>query len=211
MRFLSALALVFVLISAPALARSPYIEGRGGLAILSDSVIAEAAGTDVEIDFDPGLTFEGAVGVALDNGVRAEVAVGYRRNTIDEIEEPGSVDADGEVTAWTGMGNVYYDLDFGRVFGWSGPITIIKPYIGGGLGFARINLELDDVSGVNVDKSETTYEAAYQGTLGVGFHFTDHMALTTSYQYFGTTNPTYNGEEGSYRSHNFLVGLRFTF
>ncbi len=211
MRLLSALALVFVITSAPALARSPYIEGRGGLVFLADSVIAEAASTNVEVDFDPGWAFEGAIGIALDSGVRGDISVGLRRNTIDKIEEPNSVDLDGSVTTWTGMGNVYYDLDFGRALGWTGAITMVKPFIGGGLGVARIYMKLDDVNGVNIDKTETTYELAYQGTVGVGFHFTDHVALTTSYQYLGTTNPTFNGEEGSYQTHNFFVGMRFTF
>ena len=211
MRLLSALALVLVVTSAPALARSPYVEGRGGLMFLTDSVVAEAGASDVEVNFDPGFMFEGAVGIALDNGVRGDISVGYRRNTIDEVEEPNSVDLDGDVTTWTGMGNVYYDLDFERALGWTGPITIIQPFIGGGLGFARIYLALDDVNGVNVDKTETTYELAFQGTVGVGFHFSDHVALTTGYQFLGTTNPTFNGEEGSYKSHNLFVGLRFTF
>ena len=103
-----------------------YVEARGGAVFLMDSDLEDGlpAGTELDVEFDPGWMAEGAIGYAHESGFRGEVAAGYRKNDFDEVKlsvagvGSASAGAGGDITATTVMANVYYDAWFGPQRRW---------------------------------------------------------------------------------------------
>ena len=89
----------------------------------------------------------------------------------------------------------------------------MRPYVGGGLGFAVANLE-QDFFGITADDSDLV--AAYQLMAGLGYEISPKATLTFGYRYFTTADPSFqlpiSGPfETEFTSHDFLFGARFRF
>lgn len=161
---------------------------------------------------------------------RAEFEIAYRQNDLDKIKAvvsqdigngpingepiptqvvPGtsvSINADGDVSALSFMVNGYFD--------WQNP-SPLTPYLGAGIGFARVSMNDLKVEGVRlVDDSDTVF--AYQLAAGVGWEFMPNLTLDLGYRYFATADPEFRDVEGDtfeseYKSHNLMLGLRIGF
>ncbi len=94
--------------------------GRVDLGYSLDGETEVAGAQTLESDVSQGL----GMGYAFDNGFRFEGEVSHRYNGF-ELQGGGD---DGDIHAWTGMLNAYYD--FNRDGG-------IEPYVGVGVGTAR--------------------------------------------------------------------------
>lgn len=209
MRGILGTVLLLALLPGAAAAQSGlYVEGRAGGVILEDADLNDDTGTlaafgitDLEQSFDPGFLVDGAIGFAHDSGLRGEVAFGYRQNDLDELSgRVGGVSSeagvDGDMSAFTTMANVYYDIRFG---------SRLVPYVGGGLGLAVINFEIE---GEDDDDSVL----AWQVGAGVAYEATPNLAVTLGYSFLTTADdPEFDGLEAEYLSHNVMVGLRYTF
>lgn len=105
----------------------------------------------------------------------------------------------GDLTSWSVMANVWYD------FGYRGDI---HPYIGGGIGFADVELDLGDVSA-----SDNGF--AWQAGVGIGFDLTERTRLNLEYRYFVVPDVelTFDGMDLGidYEVNEILVGLKFSF
>ena len=182
-RFLMTLviAAVFMSTSAQAASGQPYISGNLALGILTDN--DERA---VEVSFDPGIGFLGAVG--LDMGqIRFEGELGYRRFSIDEVRVSGSpVPANGHASTLSLMANGYVDIEM--------PNSPLTPYVGVGLGFV-------DTSGARFSGTEI----GYQFMAGAAYDISPKAALTAGYRFFGFT------DNGGSNVHELNVGARFMF
>ena len=200
-----------LLAAAPAAAESEglYLDVRGGVTFVEDADNVANNGSAVETSYDPGYSAAGAVGYDFGD-FRIEGEVSYREAGVDEVEDgTSSFSADGEVYAIAGMVNGYYDLDLGSSW---------KPYLGGGLGGAVVgfdNLETDAFGDLADDED---FVFAFQFAAGVGYEFTDNLALYGGYRFFGTTEPELETNDGNNTefdselfSHNIEVGLRYTF
>ncbi|MDH5458655.1 MAG: outer membrane beta-barrel protein [Nitrospinota bacterium] len=181
-RFLMTLvvAAVFMATSAQAVDGQRYASGNFSFGILTD--VEEG---NVEIDYDPGIGFFGAVG--LDMGqIRVEGELGYRRFSIDEMRVSGSpVPANGHASAISLMANGYFDIEI------NAPVT---PYVGVGLGFV-------DTNGARFSGTEI----GYQFMTGVGYTVSPNAVLTAGYRFFGFTD-----NNGAY-VHELNIGARFMF
>jgi len=208
-----AMALASTALATPAVARdnSWYVGVEGGLMIVEDG------------DFDSTYTFGGItrdevfsidhkVGVDLDliggydfGSIRVEAEAGYKRASIDTINEGtgNDQDADGSVRVFSAMGNLLFD--FGDDDGMSG-------YIGGGIGLAsvRYDLDFDGDSGRDSDRS-----IAYQGIAGVRFPISYNAEVGLKYRYFVAPKLNYDIDfgrvKGEYKSHSLLASLIFNF
>ncbi len=191
---------------APAIAAAEsinvYVDIAGGANFLEDSDIS-GTGLSTEADFDPGFAIKAAIGNALGSGLRFEAEVAYRQNDADSV---GGSSADGDVSAWSLMGNAIYDIKTG------GRLT---PYIGVGAGVAGIDWnDVSPVGGGSVDDNDTVF--AYQGIAGAAYAINDNLQLTLDYRYFATEEPDLTTSTGTnfdadYQSHSIMVGLRWTF
>ena len=136
---------------------------------------------------------------------RVEAEVSYRDNDLDEITNGGSAPIEGDITALAGMANVYFDFRPGKSW---------RPYFGGGIGVANLDLDISSVAGSPVSFSDTDTVFAYQVMAGVEYKITPQLALGAEYRYFATTDPDFDDTvtlESEYHSHNVLVRLRYYF
>ncbi len=174
-----------------------YISGNLGLMALSDSDLNDGFDTG-EISYDAGFGLTGAIGSSLDGGARVEVELGYRGNDMDRIKVDGlgSADIDGDTTALSLMGNLFYD------FSTEGSV---KPFIGAGLGIANVDADIDFIG------SEDDTVFAFQFAAGLGFAASETLKVDLQYRFFVTEDPEFEGLEAEYVSHGLMIGLRHSF
>lgn len=188
-----------------------YLEMRAGASILPD-VDADDDPIVNEIGTKTGWLIDGAVGYADLSGLRGEIALGFRRHEIDEIESGSiTVDAEGDVSTFTAMLNGYYDFYLHK-YGAQGAAANLTPFVGVGAGFAVISIEFDELNGVSIaDDRDSDTVFAYQGIAGLSYAFTPNIAASLSYAYLATTEGNFNGTKADYETHNMMAGFRFTF
>ncbi len=200
---------VLALLLAPALAQAqeqaPYRGFYAGLGFGVNSTTDSglSGGASGSIDFNRGF---GAIirgGYAYGNGFRGELELGYRRNNADSLN---ATSVTGRARSTSLMANIYYDLNPGGVF---------TPYIGIGLGGARVSFDsIAPVGASSIDDSDTVF--AYQGILGADYRIADQVKLFIDYRYFATQDPDFSNAAGSgvgaeYRTHALMVGVRWLY
>lgn len=187
-----------------------YLGLTGSVNFVEDSSITEQGGPlpqNGTLSFDQGYGFAGAIGYrprytnsVLDN-LRFEFEMGLIDADIDQfsIINQGIVADIGDVQAVRMMSNAFIDFN---------ATNQLRPYIGGGLGVARIEVESDD---------DTVF--AYQGMAGMYYTPTSFPAaeIGLGYRYFGTTNPNFTTPgtgsqvEMEFDAHSLEAGVRFYF
>ncbi|MBX3430801.1 MAG: outer membrane beta-barrel protein, partial [Hyphomonadaceae bacterium] len=154
------------------------------------------------------------LGYAFANSFRLEGEIGHRFNQIDTTD---TIDAGGDVHAWSAMANLFYDFNRGGS---------IEPYIGVGVGAARLNYNVNDHSSLNYAEGEDTV-FAYQGMVGFAVGLGQQWDLDIGYRYFvadgAEGNATDTNSVGSslvvtpynvdadYTHQALTVGLRYQF
>lgn len=171
---------------------------------LSDSALPGATGT---LSADSGYAFGGALGRQFGSGFRAELEVNYRQNDLDDLSIAAfglaaTGKLDGDVSTLAGMANLLYDIQLG---------TRITPYIGGGLGLASVNVDIDSVGGTTTAFDDSEIVFAWQGMAGLRFRLTDRISIRGGYRLFSTSDPEFGTTEGEYQSHNIEAGLTYNF
>lgn len=180
-----------------------YIVGGLGANWLRD---ADTTGTGVNTKYEFETGWAGIVGVGwgYGNGIRVELEGGYRTNDVDKAS---TGTASGDTNAWSLILNGLYDVNTGTSF---------TPYIGAGLGLARVKFDDVTVPGgtTRIDDSDTTF--AYQGLLGIAYTLAPQWKIDLGYRYFVAHDPEFNASTGAkveseYRSHTVLLALRYEF
>jgi opacity protein-like surface antigen len=112
----------------------------------------------------------------------------------------GSDSDSGELTSFSIMANVWYDFC---------PDATFHPYIGGGVGWADVELDLSEAGSA----SYTGF--AWQAAVGVGFDVTDNMRLNLEYRWFDVPDAEFNigGTDMGidYELQEIIVGMRINF
>ncbi len=218
--FLSALALGSVLVAPSAEARfggpkhtpipSWYLAANASMTFIEDMDLSDTVSGSVsrgELSGDEGVGFAGAIGYRPRNTggfmdqLRFEVEVGVMSNDVDTITSTaGALPAiSGDVQSDRLMANLYLDYDATGQF---------RPYIGGGVGAARIHLDQDE---------DTVF--AYQGMIGMYYTPASFPLLEfgLGYRYLGAsdvelTSATSGGQlEFDYEVHSLEAGIRAYF
>ena len=177
--------------------------------------------TNYDLGFYTGLRVGYSFGPMSIVTPRLELEGGYGSSSVDTHTVNGfnveGIDSFGDARSWQGFVNGY--LDFG--LGFSG----ITPYVGGGVGFANVELRKQGVSAVGVvmDDSDTAF--AYHLDAGVAFHL-DELGLGVSlfqgslievgYRYTNASNLTFQARDGTttdtdYTSNAVTLGFRKQF
>ena len=195
-----AVVLVFfaVFLAAPAMA-DPYFSANFGFVNLRDADLFDGTNRG-QMKLDNGYAFLGAFGGRFAGDVRGEIELGYRVNDIDRVRIGAvTIPQGGDVTAVSLMGNLFKDFPLGTGF---------TPFIGGGIGIANVEADLN-AFGINGKKDDNVF--AYQLAVGGAIELSPQVNLDIQYRYFATADPDFGHLEAEYRSHNLLLGLRFGF
>ena len=193
-----------------------YIAARVGASFLMDST---NKGQLLTLEATPdraGFIGGGAVGFNLGSGFLLEGEVTYTKSNLKflEITDIGSItginigtsSVDGNVTALSFMANGAYE--FRNQSG-------LTPYLKVGIGVSSISANDVEIAGIKiVDDDDLVF--AYQLGAGLNFALDERTSLDFAYRYFATSDPALTDAAGDefdseYSSHNFLLGLRYSF
>jgi opacity protein-like surface antigen len=179
-----------------------------------DSV--SGTGYDLNLDLDDGFTAGIAVGAHVNEWLRGEIELSGNWHDGDgELESTagGTTGVEGDVDAMFLLANLWFDIPLGEVF---------RPYVGGGVGFGRLSLDLDTTGGTTLFDDDD-WGFAYQLGAGVAFGFSENIAFDIGYRYKAITNvdaevdsdwtgaSSYTDLEADYHSHNIIAGIRIGF
>jgi len=155
-------------------------------------------GSGNDIEYDSGYSFSTSLGYRPESlpNARFEVEAMYQTHPIDEVNN-ASNEGDSNISAI--MFNAYADL--GDEMGWN-------PYIGAGIGGARVAL---DSNTVPVDDSEHVF--AYQVKAGLAYRpsIMYNLDFTLGYRFFNTTDAEIAGTDLDTMSHSVEIGTRMQF
>ncbi len=198
---LATTALAALAIATPANAAGWYLNISGGANWLNDSQFANIAADTVNAALDEfdafdfnnnpeaGYVISGAVGFSLGGmmpGLRVEAEVGYRHNEVDGLwastndtsgnngaptADSGALDYDH--TTLSVLANVWYDFD----------VAGVKPYFGGGVGWADVELDGTYIGGAVPSFTYSDSGFAWQLGGGVNFQVAPNIQLGVGYRY----------------------------
>lgn len=185
MLFRYAGAMVLVCALPNAASAQTYIAATVGYVMPKDLTTS----VGVRATFKPGASATVAIGRGF-GPFRGEVEGSYRFADVRDARGFGlSARGTGEVSAYSGMANLYFDPAFSL-----GPF---KPYIGGGAGVSRFHADRVSAIGLpaiapitsigSITGSKTGF--AYQGMAGIGIKAA-RGAITLGYRYFATPSLT---------------------
>lgn len=185
-------------------------------AFLGGNALMSAEGSDSQgnfgLKFDPGLMGSAVLGWDFAPGNpagegRIELEYSHRSNRLDKVTfDKGSVPGGGSVTADSLMVNFYGVFHGDR--SWA-------PYIGAGLGAARIATADLTVTGGSLS-GDSAFVLAYQGGAGIDYALTNRLNLDLGYRFFSSTRPEFSEVNGpafkmDYYNHSVVLGLRVGF
>ena len=205
------LCLLILLVSVEAQAGTIYFAAQAGFSTqpTSDNENPNDPADNFELNTQNGVNAAFAVGAKF-GSLRAEVEAVYRYNPNDKFVDVGGPEgADGSLSMLNIFLNGYYEMD---LFG------VVTPYVGVGVGYGTVSLNLKKLDGtLVVDDNDTVY--SYQLIAGAAFNLTENWSLTGEYRYFDTITDaelTLAGgvdfvENSDIRSQEVRFGIRYWF
>lgn len=163
-----------------------------------------------EIEYDTGYMAGLVFGYAMKNGLRLELDLAHRQNDADgQANFDGSDDDDdGDTSAQTAMANVWFDLFKG---------SSVHPYIGGGYGAVRVEVDDPSFQTAALNKDEDVVDG-YQLGAGIGFDLSPQWTLSLDYRYLEADDATFKVFENStsrlkadYEAQSAMATLRYYF
>jgi opacity protein-like surface antigen len=211
MRKLASVAMVVAAVTLlPCLASAEnfYAAIRGGPSLTPDNDLGPVGSTDRQ-EYKLGFAWSGAVGYSFPFGLRTEGEFGF---LYTPVKKDGGVDIDGSVKSYLLMANVYYDLKMPFL----GPF---KPYVGVGLGGARVNDDHEifvNRLGVKTDLDNWRTAFAYQARAGIGYDVNKWLDLSAGYRYVHINSTQQSSgplkiEYGSIDNHSIELGFAVKF
>ena len=201
---LCALCAFLFLAAAPAQSTQygPYLGAFIGGSWMTDADVKNTPPPAPTVEFDSGYALGVSAGYAF-MFARIEAELAYQKNDMDRVIQPGSppLAASGDIKNLSVLLNGYYDFT---------NHTAITPYVGAGFGLARV--EVDNIvrpGQVVLGDKDTVF--AYQVGAGVAFALSDEITLDLKYRFYGTPDVKLRTEKIENRSHNILLGVRYSF
>jgi opacity protein-like surface antigen len=211
-KFIAVLSLFAVCLMSTAVQAQEkmYFSGHFGVVAMED--IRNVSGPPdgmVDIDMNTGFNGGGAIGMRF-RDFRLEGEVSYRDSDIDRIHRNNGTVIDdpvaGSSSALSFLGGLYYDIPYS---------ALVRPYVGGALGVARVSLEMRDYPlAAGIDDS--AWEFAYKIGGGIAYTVTPRVEVVLDYHYFATLDPNYTNfdnlnVESEFKTHNINLGFRYNF
>lgn len=209
------LAALTALAAGSARAQTPgwYVGGEGAWSHLNDqSATATSAGISTPLKIHPGEGFAAGVngGYEFQSGLRLEGEAVYRRHDEKSATSFGLTSpSHGSLDNVAIMGNAFYDFNNATKF---------TPYVGAGVGAARLHLDDFNAMG-SPGLNASDWRLAYQGIAGVRYTIDRNWSASLDYRYFATTDPKFSGNIGGvpsglkteYHTHNVMLGIAYHF
>jgi opacity protein-like surface antigen len=171
-----------------------YARLDGGVLAINDleaSASASASGitatSNFKLSFDPGYSFNGALGYRLNDYLAMEGEIGYASASYSTLEGTltvssggssiavtDSTDVDGSVSLLTGMTNLVL-TPFGR--------GDFMPYLGGGVGVASVTDEVNSIGGLQVDYSDDWTSLTTSAIAGFDYRIGRYSHVGMRYRY----------------------------
>ena len=145
------------------------------ITIIAPDISSEAIVGEYETGV--GYVANAALGKYITDSVRIEGEVSVRTVSVDAIQIDGelaALDGDGGINGVSFMGNAYLDLS---------AKSLLRPYIGAGLGAAIVGGESKDTV------------LAYQGMAGLSYELSAKHAIGVEYRYFKTADLKRNSDQ----------------
>jgi opacity protein-like surface antigen len=149
--------------------------------------------------------------VRRDDGFGAHAALGHAYNQFRGEAEigwyRGNASPGGRTDTISLIAGLYYDIDTGTPF---------KPYVGGGVGLARVGFTNVTVPGLGT-VDDNAWAMAWQLGMGVAYGLSDNVDLYAGYRWFDVANVKMETSDGSrfklddFGSHNVELGIRLRF
>ena len=199
---------------------SCYIGLFGGWSDLNDLATRGEIGSGIYME-DGGYVFGATLGQIQGRNLRTELELSYRNININGMRLEGNVPSQvvgvhGDFGALAGMLNAYWEfVDFGS--------ANIKPYIGGGVGFALARPDLIQSDGMEAVINDSESSFAWQYMAGLNYKASPTLDAFVEYRYFAADSFRLDTEipevaglgNGTgpfdYRSSAVLFGLRARF
>ena len=190
---MAAAAVVALPVMAQAQSPSPgvYIGAEGGLNwLLNFNANTNVAAAPV-VGVTPGTGWAAGGVIGYDFvGPRVELEGVYRWNPTN-IGVPGTA-LNNQVGQLGIMANLLYDFM---------PASVITPYIGAGAGLGFVDS--------NSSLGSTVF--AYQGIVGLGWMVDTNFRVNLDGRYYGTSNPSINGQQWTNNNFSVMLGLQLKF
>lgn len=194
-----------------------YIGGEAGWTHLMDPS-GHVGAFRYEVRPDEGWNVGGHAGYAFPSGIRLEGELVYRSNdlqggTVESAALPKTGTAvSGTINSLALMANVYWDVL---------PLNNLTPYLGAGVGVARVAADSVKVSAISSAAifNDDDVQPAFQGMAGLKYAFAANWSASLDYRFFTTTDVTFKGTGAAtglqtrteYKTHNVMLGLNYHF
>ena len=166
----------------------------------ADPVEVEVDEVDIAIDTDTGFGINGAIGYQFEEA-RAELELGYSNNNVNGVRvgNADKVDADGRFDTWTLAANGYYDIPTGTAF---------RPYVGAGLGVAKLVADDVSVDVPEVGEAELDDDGVsliFQAQAGLAYDFTDNASAFIGYRLQGIPGQSFSAADVDFEADTTLI------
>jgi len=163
----------------------------------------------LEASLNLGPLTEAAVGYRFGD-FRADISYSYTKNTVDRasaqiFRKTRELSSDGSMQTNNGFLNLYYDVPTRKR---------LRPYLGGGVGYSRVDYGINGSVSVNGFTQTRSYRDSfntigYQGKIGVAYEVSSAIDLFTEAVYRGFTMKM--SPYQSIDSLGFQLGVRYRF
>ncbi len=194
----------------PALANDgPYIGAEGGFNFERDQNLI-SNGPTTNLLFKDGYVGGLTLGHSFAMGLRPELELNYRRNTVENASTGGVTltNVNGHEDLYTGMGNLWYNVKTRTGF-----FSVVHPYAGAGVGWGRLSLNSPSANGVGRPNSFDS-ALAWQFGAGIGWDINRIVTVSADYRHVKTRAQELNFDgpsEGRYSADSAMLGIRFSY
>jgi opacity protein-like surface antigen len=205
----------------PTVPTSEQVAQLGSTSIIPSGVYARGSlgfswSSEDEIDYSP--LWGIGIGYRINPNLRADFTIDWRDRYNVEGGQGfalGGTAIDSKVDNRAYMLNLYYDLERLPIIQLPGAF---KPYVGGGIGMSRIEINDRDVlvdGRVSRLTNDNKNQFAWQLMIGAGYNFTPEMTLDLGYRYANLGEAEMSSTEGSISSdlnvHELVATVRYQF
>ncbi len=181
-----------------------YVSVKGALVAPHDSLKNKADASKDKLTEDvPGIRAALGIATPIPSGViRSEIELGYTGSSDEKIYSEESY-GKASLKTMSALANVYYDMC---------TTTAFRPYIGAGIGYARLKGRTYTAAGEeSASDNWSGSSLAWQAGAGVTYKIQKGWYADLGYRWADYGDKTHNGVKWEAKGHEVSLGLRYQF